>query len=134
MIVFDQHPVYRAWAMERLPNVHCWPQGVTTLADVREGVIKGVVVYSDYTPTNVNMSIVIEGAHCMSRAGIRAVFRYPFLQLGVKRITGLIAESNARSRKNALNFGFIEEGRLRQFLPDEDVIVYGLLKADCKWL
>ena len=132
VVSFEQDPVYLHWAISRIPHVHSWPQGAVTLAQINCGQIEGVAIYTDYTPCNVNMHCVLEKR--LTRESLRAVYRYPFIQLGVRRITALIAWRNLKSRKLAQNAGFEWEGLMRHGIEDDDLCVYGLLKEDCRYL
>ena len=69
----------------------------------------------------------------LTRSRIRLLFRYPFEQLGVERISCVIAASNVRSRKVVEGLGWTQEGAIRQFYADdEDGILFGILKSECR--
>jgi RimJ/RimL family protein N-acetyltransferase len=61
---------------------------------------------------------------------------YPFVQLKVNRITGLIEKRNRASRDFAEGLGGVLEGVMRKASPrGGDVCVYGLLAESAKkWL
>lgn len=63
------------------------------------------------------------------------VFGYPFLQVGVRRITAPIAASNRAACHTAESLGFVAEGRLRAAeLSGDDLVIYGMLRGECRWL
>ena len=62
------------------------------------------------------------------------MFDYPFNQLGVNRITGLVAKKNKEARRFDEHLGFKYEGNMRHALADDDMLIYGMLKRECKWL
>jgi RimJ/RimL family protein N-acetyltransferase len=71
----------------------------------------------------------------MSRSFLGEVFRYPFEQLRVQRVTGLVPARNEQAARFDEHLGFKLEGRVRQILPDgDDVLVYGMLKSECRFL
>lgn len=66
---------------------------------------------------------------------LRYAFYYPFVELGVRRLTGLVKETNLAARKLDEHLGFVEETRLRGAADDgSDLIVYVMWKDDCRYL
>jgi ribosomal protein S18 acetylase RimI-like enzyme len=66
---------------------------------------------------------------------ISAGFSYPFSELGCRRVTVYVASNNAKSRRFVERLGFKQEGTIRQFVDrDIDLLVYGLLREECRWL
>lgn len=61
---------------------------------------------------------------------VEKFFAYPFKQLGVERITLMIARKNKRARKVAKKIGFREEGIARKGFYPDDAVLYGLLRTD----
>lgn len=93
------------------------------------------VIYQHRTTHNVYVHMAaIPGAHWGNRELLYAAFDYPFNQMGVRRVTGLIPSRNAHSRKLAEHLGFKLEGNMRHAYADDDMLVYGLLKEECRWL
>lgn len=97
----------------------------------------GAAFYTRYHPVD---SIDI---HCASAAGtnwlnrpfLRAAFRYPFLELGVRRLGTLVTETNERSLRFVRHLGFVQEGIAREAGPDgADIICFGMLKRECRFL
>ena len=92
-------------------------------------------VFNNYTPANIHMHIALKDGVKFSPTFVAAIMDYPFKQLGVRRVTGLIAEDNAASRRFAEGLGARFEGVLQDALPDGNLVVYGLLKEQAKhWL
>ena len=74
------------------------------------------------------------GRRWLTREFLFAIFDYPFNQLGVRRITGLVPKKNKDARRFDEHLGFEYEGNMRNALADDDMIIYGMLKEKCKWL
>lgn len=70
----------------------------------------------------------------MSREYLWYCFHYPFNELKVRRITGLVPESNMEARKFDERLGFKLETRLKNAHPDGDVLVYAMFREDCRFL
>lgn len=61
-------------------------------------------------------------------------FNYPFNILGCSRVTGLVRIDNIAAQKFDERIGFIKEGVLREGQDGTDLIVYGMLKRECRWI
>lgn len=100
-----------------------------------DGSIAAVVLYTRFTRSNVEMSIASDGtATWLERGFIRAVFGYPFIVLGRRRVTVITNEHNRRVLRQAERLGFTPEGRLRGWYGDDDGILFGMLREECAWL
>jgi len=120
--------------MARIPHVDDWGR-YTAIGLERGGQIIAATIYNHYTGPNVMTSIVGEpGRRWLTRQYLGAIFRYPFLQLGVRRITALVATRNSDSRRFVEHLGFTVEGLMRHAAVDDDLLVYGMLRQDCRFL
>lgn len=62
-------------------------------------------------------------------------FTYPFEQLKCRRVTGLTSVKRKEAVKTNDALGFVREGLLRNADPEGgDVILYGMLREECRWL
>lgn len=69
----------------------------------------------------------------MNRDMLKAAFAYPFRQLGLERVTGLVDATDEYVLNLDRKLGFVEEGRMRKALGDRDIIVMGMTRDDCKY-
>lgn len=90
------------------------------------------MVFTDYCHPNIRICAVLEAP--LTRRFLRGIYFYPFNQLKVMRVTALIDAGNMKSRSLVEHDGFIKEGCMRKAAPNDDVMVYGLLKEHCRWL
>lgn len=128
------------WVFERIPKVEGWLGEHRCLIAVEQHraeevpYILGAVVYDGFTPYECNLHVVVSDKRCVSRRVLRAVFGYPFKQVGLKRVTAQVAASNEKSQAFVRSLGFMLEGRKRAGMGDEDELIFGLLAEDCRWL
>lgn len=102
---------------------------------IRGGNIVAGAAFTDYNKAMINMHIAVTKGERMPPTFVAAIMDYPFVQLGVKRINGLIDESNEQSRRFAEHLGAVQECVLQDALPNGNLVVYGLLKKHAqKWL
>lgn len=92
----------------------------------------GGVVFTQYSKANIVVATVLEAP--LTRRFLRAIFYYPFHQLGVRRVTALVDAKNTKSRSLVEKVGFVKEGTMREAAPEDDVIVYGMLRSECRWI
>lgn len=123
------------WARVRVPHVECWGNDYTTLGLIDgEGRTLAAIVYTDYSRYNICMHIAAEGKRWMSKSFLFAAFDYPFRQIEVDRVTAFVASTNAASRRFVEHIGFSNEGRMRKAHHGDDLIVYGMLRDECRWI
>ena len=101
----------------------------------RDGEMIAGVIFEGYTGHNIWMHVAAEpGSHWLTRDFLRAVFTYPFVQLGVDRVSGHVDASNAEARRFDEHLGFQPEATLKGAARDGgDVILYVMWKKDCRY-
>lgn len=124
------------WANERIKSLGDFPEDTGNLALMRDGVIVAVCVYTEYAGAGVAMNIASDGSkRWMTKQFLRACFEWPFDYLKVNRVTGLVRADQPDVMKFDEHLGFKREGVLRKAEPDGmDLIIYGMLKDECRWI
>ena len=133
-IVYDQKDRLLAWAR---PHIETGDLPVETYAigHARGDEILAVVLYTWFTDHNCAMHVASNGrADWMSRGFLAAAFAYPFIQLGLRRVTAYVASRNERALTIDGRLGFRVEGVMKQAAGDDDLIVMGLLREHCLWI
>lgn len=105
----------------------------------KDGVLICGVVYNNFHKgrhgNTVGMTIFASSPKWINRGTLRALFHYPFVQLGCVRVTALTAKRNKRARRFLEGLGFQLEGVSRKAFDGRmDAMIYGLLRDECKWL
>jgi len=97
--------------------------------------ISAVVVYEDFTAYDCRIHVASNGSRrWLSRSFLCEIFHYPFVQCGLRRVTGFVNETNTDALRLDLRIGFKIEGRLRDATPDGDVLVLGQLRSECPFI
>ena len=101
-----------------------------------DGELVAGVVYELHTGPNVLTHIASDGSRAwITPAYLGAIFRYPFVQLGCTRITGLVRGDNIDCHRFSTHLGFRKEGVMRCAESDgTDLIIFGMLKSECRFL
>jgi len=131
---FKQNPRYRD-EMEAILQTSYSSLAHTWIASVDEdGNMLAGMIYSHFQEKSCNMSVVVKDPRGVQRHVLEKIFAYPFLQCGLRRVTGVIRESNQRSLNFALALGYTVEAKLKHWYADEDGVQVVMLREDCKWL
>lgn len=131
----DTREALAQWALAQIRDMPGWGEWYQAIGLMRGDEPQAVVVYNHYSGCDIAMHIAaVPGRRWMTREFLRAVFRYPFVQLNCRRVTGYVPAKNRDALRFDTHIGFREEGRMRHALPDDDVLVLGLLREDCRYL
>lgn len=120
-------------------SILCGKDGIawanyTTIGLVRNGVLVAGVVYDKWGDGDVCMHVGGTGKFWLNREFLFAVFDYPFNQIGCRRVTGLVPADNFAAKRFDEHLGFVQEGCMRKGTASGDLLVYGMLKEECRWL
>lgn len=100
------------------------------IGDVRDGVIVAAVGIANWSGEGAEIFLASAGG--ITRSLIRRVFSYIFDELGCTRCHALVKES-LEWRHALPRLGFVVEGRMRRAFEGRDVVIYGMLKEECKY-
>lgn len=100
-----------------------------------DGKIHAVAMYNCFTDISCNIHVVSDGGkRWASRTFLREAFAYPFVQLGLKRLTALVPAKNTDALTLDLRLGFQVEGRMAEATDNDDLVVLGMLRRNCIWI
>lgn len=101
------------------------------------GKLVAAALYNLMTDFDCAMHFAASSPKFLQGEFVRAIFRYPFKQVGLRRVTSYTWANNEKALSLVKAFGFEFEGVLREAggTADEpvDVYVLGLLRKDCKY-
>ena len=111
------------------------PLGMGVMSDNGE-MLLGVVLDNYRVESNsICASIAIIDKKVLTKSIIKALFHTAFIKIGVERITCMIESDNVKSNNLTDRLGFVKEGVMRKAsFNKKDLIVYGMLKSECKWI
>ena len=133
MMIFDAN-IVGPWVAQRVGMERYVPGTASAIGQVRDGKIISGVLYEDYNGANVTCHIAGEGRNWLNRKFLSIIFDYPFNQLGVKRITGYVLDTNKAAQRLDEHLGFKREATLRDAHPEGDIIIYCMTADECRWL
>jgi len=132
-IGFEREDEAEAWARAKL-ELESPPPFFRAMSAVDENdEFVCVVVMTNFTQRNIDLSIVIGGKGLMPKGMLvmfNEVFGFVFDKLHVARVTGLLRGKNTQAKKINEHFGFKLEGVMRKSFIDDDLHIYGFLAED----
>lgn len=132
-LIQDDPDTVGTWVCDRTGGL--WYEGAGTAIGLTfdERLVAGCT-YENFNGASVYMRFAVADPRCINRASIWAVFSYPFLQLGCKRVTAVVDSDNVRSLALVEHLGFAYEATLQDAAPNGDQILFRMLKSECRWL
>jgi RimJ/RimL family protein N-acetyltransferase len=132
-IGFEREEEAEAWARARLEleNAPGFFRAMSAVDENDEFVC--VVVMTNFTQLNIDLSIVIGGKGLMPKGMLvmfNEVFGFVFDTMRVARVTGLLRGKNTQAKRINEHFGFKLEGVMRKSFADDDLHIYGFLAED----
>lgn len=133
MLIFGRDRELAQWAAPRLGYKEFGPCVAIGVAHKNE--IVAVAIYNNYRHPSIEITFVTSSPRWASAGAIRAIFKYPFYQIGCSRVTAITEDGNNSARKFLIRLGFKQEGILRCAFHDSDGIVYGILREEAaRWM
>lgn len=122
------------WAQTRIGAT--FRRDAYTIGLERDGQIAAVVVFDGFGETDCAMHIASDGTRAwMNKSLLLSAFAYPFEQLGLLRVTGMVPADNEAALAFDENLGFVREGYHPQAGPGgKDLISLGLLRKNCRFV
>lgn len=132
-IVYDAERI-GPWVCARAGGSWIKDRG-TAIGLERDGQLIAGVLYEDFNGANVVMHVAAEtGGRWLTRGYLYRCFHYPFVQLGCKRVTGIVPSSNKRALRFDEHLGFKIEARLVEAHPEGDLLILRMMREHCRWI
>lgn len=133
-LIYGENERLLPWAAVRI-GISAFHNDAQTIGLERDGEIVAAVVYDGFSAADCNMHIASDGTgRWLNKTLLLAAFGYPFTQLNLRRVTGLVPAKNKQAIAFDKHLGFRIEGYCHHALPDDDIVVMGMLRGDCKFI
>lgn len=132
----EQRPEYFEFASRQLGET--WSHGpcckcLTSLSCA--GQVQAVVIFDLMTDVDCRLNVATDGKQrWLSKAYLAWIFRIVFLQWNMRRVSALVAADNEQSVKMVARMGFVQEGVVRKAFGEQDGILFGMLREECRYL
>jgi RimJ/RimL family protein N-acetyltransferase len=134
-VIYGQDERVIDWVGERVNELN-FGLGSVGIGLEEDGELIAGVVFNMFTGPSISMHVAAApGKRWMTKDFLWRCFAYPFLQLNCNRVTGLTRVVNFEAQKFIEHLGFKREGLIRRACEDgTDMILYGMLKEECRFL
>lgn len=141
MIVYDAHKELCEWANIGIFGFGSYQDGDKAIGLIRNGVLIASTTYSNFQSRadgslfSLEMGIFTIDKRWATRQYLRAIFKYPFIQLGLERVQIVTSVNNEGVNSLVQRLGFTKEGRHRKaWHTGCDAFSWSMLKGECKWV
>lgn len=132
-LIYGQEERLLPWASERIGMT--FRNDAYTIGLERDGNLVAVVVYDTFSAADCCMHIASDGTGAwMNKSLLVSAFSYPFIQLGLRRVTGMVPAKNTQALAFDEHLGFVREGYHPHALPNDDLVSLGMLKSTCRFI
>jgi RimJ/RimL family protein N-acetyltransferase len=133
-LIYENEDRLIAWAKDRI-GVPAFRPDARAIGQERDGVLNAVVVFDGFSTVDCNIHIASDGSrHWLTREFLTAAFSYPFIQCGLRRVTGLVPARNVDALKFDEHLGFRREGYHPRAAHDGDLVSLGMLREWCRFI
>lgn len=130
MIIFDADRI-GPWVCERTGGRY-EPSTSAAVAMEEDGVITAGVLYDMFNGSSICMHVAIEKP--VTRGFTRIAFDYPFNQLKVRKVMGLVDSTNSKALRFDRHLGFVEEARIEGAGKTGDLVILTMTRPQCRWI
>lgn len=142
MILYGQNESLSDWvSLNVLGVIGLYDKTSKAIGHMKDDKLVAAVTYNNFSTRpdgsflTVELGIFSTEKTWATKEFLRAVFQYPFIQLGMERVETMCSAE----KKDVIAFnkklGFVPEGYHRQAWPmGGDAISFGMLREDCKWI
>lgn len=129
MIVTDRNLI-GPWVAGKMFGT--WNPHSQCIGLVHDHSIMAGVTYDNWNGVSVHASIAVDGM--LTPGFLAAIFHYPFIFLGAKKVICTVAEGNEESVNLVEKMGFRKEAQLLDAHPDGSLLIYTLNRENCRFI
>lgn len=125
------------WAWDRMGYPDSWtPVGRSALGQVNDkGEVLWAAIFEEYHPRgSIRIHIAVGNPKFVTRRAISEVFEYPFYQLGVKKVIGIVDSANTAALAFDMRLGFKIEAVVKEAYDMGDMYILSMTREQCHWL
>lgn len=133
-LLYEQDKRVADWVADHAPHSERGFRDYVAIGVEEDGYLIAGVVYNEYRGHSMHVSMASVTPRWASRGRLKALFAYPFEQVRVARLTAYTGRSMTSVRRFLERLGFVLEGTIRKGFADDDCVVYGMLRDECRWI
>ena len=131
MIVYN-HPTVSQFASELIGEDDWGPH--FNVGRVVDNELVAACILNHPTGVDIYLHLALKDKHSMSKEFVRAVFDLCFNKLECSRVSTATPVSNIEALALDKHFGFVKEGIKRMGTGEEDLVMLGMLREECRFV
>jgi RimJ/RimL family protein N-acetyltransferase len=131
MIVCDRQDELGEWLCSRTGGKYVKGSEVYIGLET-EGKIVAVAGYADFNGASIRVHLAVDGK--ITPEFLWYGFHYPFEELKVKKLIGLVSSNNKKALRLDKHFGYVEEAVIKDAVPEGDLHILTMTKEQCRFL
>lgn len=132
-LILDAPAYVGKWVYARTGGT--FPENIcTAIGLAKNDKLVAGVVYEGFNGASIKTHIAIDDKTYLTKDFILTIFSYPFEQLGVHKLIGVVDSSNTEALTLNKKLGFVQEGVLEGASLTGDLILMTMTKPQCRWL
>ena len=132
MIVFDAARI-GPWVCERTGGQ--WVGDGACIGLEKDGQLVAGVIFDQYNGRSACMHVASDGTRqWMTRQYLMVCFDYPFNQLKLNKLIGLVDSTNTDALRFDKNLGFVEEAVIKDAGKHGDLHILTMTRQQCRFL
>lgn len=135
LICLDRDRCLR-WAQAQIPfHPEAFANWWTAIGHEADGELIAAVFYTQPdSSTDLSMHVVARpGSRWMTQGFVRVAFAYPFKQEKMHRVSASAPAANEPFQRMLELLGFRREGTKRRLVDGGDVVIFGMLREECRY-
>lgn len=132
MIVSQPRDILQSWLCKRIGYVPT--PNMTCMGQVTDATLRAVVGYDHFTGKSCQIHIAGTGKNWMTPDLLFAAFDYPFRQLDLNALLGIVDSANQDAINLNLKLGFRIVHTVQGGHPDGDLVIFEMQRTECRWL
>ena len=131
--LFFDASIIGPWVCERTGGQ--WNGEGACIGMVKDGAIVAGVIFDHYNGQSACMHVASDGSrHWLTRKFLETCFDYPFNQLKLKKVIGLVDSMNIDALKFDKHLGFVEEAVIKDAGAKGDLHILTMTRQQCRFL
>jgi RimJ/RimL family protein N-acetyltransferase len=122
------------WVAERTGGSY-YPGSGSGIGCMKDGQLVAGVLFDNWTGRALQMHVASDGTRrWMTREFLRAVFAYPFEQLKLNKVIGVVDSTNADALRFDHHLGFVTEAVIKDAGKHGDLHILSMTRQQCRFL
>ena len=133
-IVYDKPEIVGPWVCERMGGTYS-PADSVAFGLFENGEVIAGIIFDNYQGGSIAGHVAGEpGKRWLTREFLHMCFGYPFLQLKVNVLIGLVDSTNLEARKFDEHCGFKLSCTIPKAARNGDLLIYTMTADECRFL